>query len=128
MLLFKYTYRTATLLECVNRGSNPLWSTNNFLMKDLKYLLSNLKSYNLFYEGEALEECDSIYDLFYEIEIVLYNNFLNDVNDVNSKEYLDDIKGYYIEKTNGKVTLAEFIPLIHKGDGQWRMYGDEEFS
>ncbi len=104
-------------------------------------ILDNLKDFNLRIEEESdnfiVEECDDAHELLFEIEIIIYNNLLEDVNDnlgissvINSKEYLDEVSVYYLlDKNNEKIFLTEFLHLIYldQNKNEWHMYGDDKY-
>lgn len=102
-------------------------------MKGIEKFLSNLKDDNLYYQDEdgqfnIIEECDSLNDLLFEIQIILNNNLLEKIEDLKSSAYLNEIKKYFILRKDGKkICLTEFIPYIYKTDDEWRMVGDEKF-
>ncbi len=87
-------------------------------------IFENLKDFHLRVEEESddfiVEECDDVHELLFEIEMIIYNNLLESVNDntelipiINSKEYLDRVSSYYLlDKNNNKIFLSEFLHLI----------------
>ncbi len=106
---------------------------------DIKNLLENLKDFNIRSEMAEpqddfiFEECDTIYDLLFELEINLYNNLLNTLEDLKTDKYLNEIKDIYLlDKKGNKLFITEFIPYIYQTEGrmegEWRMKGDEKFG
>jgi hypothetical protein len=94
--------------------------------------LRNLKDYNLYHEedGElcALEECDTIYDLFHEIQMHLFNNYMKSIKDLKKPKYLKQIEPFFIlDKKKKRIYLKEFIPFIYEGKDEWKIVGEEEF-
>lgn len=90
--------------------------------------LRNLKDYNLYFEEDGelcvLEECDDVYDLFHEIQIQLFNNLFNSLNDLTNPEYLKTIEPFFIlDKNKNRIYLKEFIPFIYQENGEWNMIG-----
>lgn len=94
--------------------------------------LRNIKDYNLYFEDGgklcAIEECDNVYDLFYEIQIHLFNNYMKSMKDLTKPKYLKTIEPFFIlDKKKKRIYLKEFIPFIYEGKDEWNMVGEEEF-
>jgi hypothetical protein len=101
------------------------------MINSIEIFLDDLEDFDLRhdYEEETVEDCDCVQDLLFEIEVVLYNEALNNIIDLKSEEYLSIVSGYYILKSNSnKVYLTEFLPMIYKTENEWRMYGDEKID
>lgn len=111
------------------------------MLDNISIILDNLKDFNLRVNDESdnfiVEECNDLHELFFEIEIIIYNNLLKNVNDnlgisvvINSKEYLDRVSKYYLlDKNNNKIFLSEFLHLIYldQNKDEWHMHGDEKY-
>jgi hypothetical protein len=96
----------------------------------VKDLLSDVEDYYMYhlYEGEEeeLEEFDTIFCLFYEITIQLFN--FKALKETKTQKYFDDLSSVFFKKKNGeRVFLTEFIPLIGQGEGVWTLKGEEYF-
>jgi hypothetical protein len=99
---------------------------------EITEVLKNVKDYNLYYEDsegeDIIEEYDNIYDLFYELTIQLFNDYLSDPKDLKSDDYVKSLDGYYI-KSDRKIPLKEFIQYIYLDveAEEWHLNGDEHY-
>lgn len=94
--------------------------------------LRDLKDYNLYFEEDGelciLEECVDVYDLFNEIQIILFNDYMKGMEDLKKAKYLKAIEPFFIlDKNKNRIYLKEFIPFIYEEKDEWNMIGQEEF-
>jgi uncharacterized protein YciU (UPF0263 family) len=92
----------------------------------LDLLLSDLKDFNIYFEDdgqvELLEELDDIEELYYEIQIELYND------DTLTEGWKESIRDNFILKKDGtRVYMKEFAELVYSTEDEWRMEGDEKY-
>ena len=98
-------------------------------MKNISEILSKLKDFNLYAGNDVLEECESDYELMFQITITLFNNYFV-FRDLKNERYLESIKDeYIIGADNQKIFISEFVDMIYNDGGdQWRIRGDEKYD
>ncbi len=95
-------------------------------MENIQHFFENIKKFNIWFENDIVDEFDDIYELYHEIECIMY--CFNDINDIRTEKYLKDISGYYIKDTkDNKIYFTEFVPYIYEKNNEWRMKGDEKY-
>lgn len=98
-------------------------------MGNIQHFFKNIREFNIWFEDDAIEELDDVNELFYEIELLMYNKYLNVLDDTKTEKYLNTISGYYIKDIkDNKIYLTEFTPYIYQTDTEWRMKGDEKYQ
>ncbi len=104
-------------------------------MKTVADLLKNRKNNNIYFidpdnnKPTILEKCDTVYDLFFEIEIEIYNDYIDENFTQEWKNCIIEHGLFLLKKDNTKVYLHEFIELVghNKEKEEWFMCGDEKY-
>jgi len=100
-----------------------------FEIINIQHFFKNIREFNIWFEGDTVEELDDVNELLYEIELIMYNSYLNELDDTKTEKYLNKISGYYIKDIKGnKIYFTEFVPYIYQTDSEWRMKGDEKYQ
>jgi len=97
---------------------------------NLKEVLDGVADFNLYFgDMEVLEELDSIEDLFHEIEVNIYNNFIDDSFSAEWKKSIADESLYFLQGEN-RVYLKDLIQLVYTKveSKEWHMLGDENYG
>ncbi|CAG7581484.1 MAG: putative protease [uncultured marine phage] len=102
----------------------------NLSIKSILPFFEGVENFNLYHEDRVLES-KNIYELFNEIENLIYTKDIKKVNDFRKTTNMKRLEKYYFMNGETKVTLDKFPSFMYnsKEKGvEWYMNGEEYFK